>query len=119
LAGARREKKEAGRAGKVPALKREGNDLVQLRKDIDRIDRRFIKLLAQRHQLIQSAAQEKIERSMDLWDQQRVEDILNTRSQWAKQQDLDPKLVQDLFRRIIDFNMRIERGMLRKRRKAK
>ena len=88
--------------------------LTCLREHIDRQDKELIRILANRHDLIREAAQCKIKDGKDLWDEKRVEEIIQTRSQWARQHNLDPELVADIFRRLIEGNMQIERKILQK-----
>lgn len=80
------------------------NELTTLRASIDELDRNLIHLLAKRQKLARSVATLKIQDNMALWAEKRVDSILKTRAQWAKEYEMNPRLIEDLFRRIIEHN---------------
>lgn len=102
--------------GKSPNPETE-RELELLRNEIDEQDRELIHILSKRHELVRRATECKISLGRDLWAENRVQKIISTRSEWARRENIDPTLVADIFRQLIDSNMQFEYEMLHKRRK--
>ncbi len=86
------------------------NTLQALRKEIDRLDEALLRMLADRRGLVRKAGKYKEEKGMPYWQDERVKEILKTRTEWGKALGLNEKFVSHLFDDIINFSMEEEEG---------
>jgi len=91
-------------------------ELTRLREEIDLCDRELLRVLASRLAVVRRIAERKIAIGHDLWDENRVRQILDERSKWAQEAGLDPAWIADFFRNLIEHNVQLEQAMLLRRR---
>ncbi len=83
-------------------------NLSDLRTHLDRVDRDLIRLLAERHGLIQEVAAHKAEGTSRLVDQKREQEILDRLGAIAREHGLDAHFVQSLYEKILDYSVRYQ-----------
>ena len=86
--------------------------MAQIRAEIDRVDRVLVALLAERTSYIDRAAQIKGPLQMPARITPRVEEVVaNVRAE-AAVHGLPPDLIEKLWRRLIDWSIAREEGVL-------
>jgi prephenate dehydrogenase len=94
----------------IPDLGARSPELRQAREHIDEIDHAIVKLLAQRAELQQRAAQAKAVLGAPILDGTREGEILAQRREWASQLRLDVDGTIDVFRAIMTMSRRAQRS---------
>lgn len=89
-------------------------DMPTLRAEIDALDTRLMALLAQRHALIDRAAQIKSGNGMPARIDDRVEEVVANVRSHAQAHGLDPDLYDRLWRQLIDAAIAQEERQLNK-----
>jgi chorismate mutase / prephenate dehydratase len=74
--------------------------LEELRKQIDDLDLRLIKLIAERMEIIREVRKEKLETGSPIEDRSREQAVLNKVKQFAEAHDLNPVEIEKIFQRI-------------------
>ena len=77
-------------------------ELLAIRQRIDDIDRGIVELLRERFALTHEVGLLKASRELNALDTRREEEKLNALAALSEANQLDPNLVRDLFRRIMD-----------------
>lgn len=93
----------------IPDLGHRSPELKQAREHIDVIDREIMRLLAQRAQLSQRAAQAKAKLGAPVLDATREAEVLGARRTWAQELKIDADAVSDVFRAILTMSRRVQR----------
>jgi prephenate dehydrogenase len=93
----------------IPDLGERSPELRQAREHIDEIDLAIVRLLAQRAELQQRAAEAKAILGAPILDATREGEILAQRREWANQMRLDADGAVDVFRAIIKMSRRAQR----------
>ena len=88
------------------------DDLENLRKKLDRIDRRLLSALADRFDLIGAITRLKADAPGALRDVHREEEILTRVVHKAHEAGLDGELVTRVFREILDHSVRVQQDFL-------
>lgn len=86
--------------------------LTEIREHLDRLDNALVWVLAERMSFIPKVAQFKKENKMPRYQPEREKQILDEKRKLAGQLNLNPDLVADLFKRIIEDAHRIEKDTL-------
>lgn len=86
--------------------------MAQLRAEIDRLDEDLVRLLAQRAAYIDRAAEIKVEVNLPARIETRVEEVVQNVCRHAECQGLSPELVEQLWRRLIDWSIAREETRL-------
>ncbi|WP_265502800.1 chorismate mutase [Paracoccus beibuensis] len=89
-------------------------DMPTLREQIDALDARLMALMADRHALIDRAAQIKSGNGMPARIDERVEEVVANVRRHATQLGLDPDLYDHIWRRLIDAAIDQEERQLKK-----
>jgi prephenate dehydrogenase len=93
----------------IPDLGDRSPELKQAREHIDGVDREIMRLLAQRAQLSERAAQAKAKLGAPVLDASREAEILGARRTWAHELKLDADAVSDVFRAVLTMSRRAQR----------
>ncbi len=93
----------------IPDLGHRSPELKQAREHIDVIDREILRLLAQRAQLSQRAAQAKAKLGAPVLDATREAEVIGARRSWAQDLKLDADAISDVFRAILTMSRRVQR----------
>jgi prephenate dehydrogenase len=94
----------------IPDLGERSPELKRARDHIDAIDRGIVKLLAQRAQLQQRAAQAKAMLGAPIHDGRREAELLAERRAWASEMKLDVEGTADVFNAILTMSRRGQEG---------
>ena len=91
---------------------RKHDDLEAIRTGIDDVDRRILRLLAERRSFSVRAARLKGEQGGDTRDRLREEDLIAERIEAGLDHEIDSGLVNRLWREIVDDSVRVQRDLL-------
>ncbi len=94
----------------IPDLGARSPELQEARELIDALDRELVALLARRATLAQRAGKAKAELGHPIVDPEREARLLVERRAWAESLQLDPEAIDELFRAILRFSRRAQRG---------
>ena len=89
-------------------------DLKELRAHLDRLDTALVYILAERMSLIPKVAEYKKENNIERYQPEREREILVLKRELAKKVELNPDLVETLFKEIILDAHRIEEEIIGK-----
>ena len=78
--------------------------LVELRDEIETIDREIVELIARRTYVAETVAQVKADREMPTTDEKQEEQVMERAGENAEQFDVDANLVKAIFRLLIELN---------------
>ncbi len=73
----------------------------ELRKKIDEADTRIVRLIAERIRIAQDVGKEKRKHGKQIEDTQREETVLKNVSRIAREENIDPKVVESIYRQIV------------------
>lgn len=77
------------------------NELEQLRKKIDQVDKKLVSLLGRRFELTKKVGIYKKKMRLKPYDKKREKDMMAKRFEWGKKQKLDETFIKQLFKVII------------------
>ena len=83
--------------------------LDELRDEIEEIDAEIVESIARRTYVVESVAQVKKERGMDIHDPEREEAVLERVAERAVALDIDPDDVRDIFELLMDISKKEQR----------
>ena len=76
------------------------NNLIEIRCEIDKIDKRMIGLIAKRAEFVKAAA--KLKKSVkEVHAKNRVKAVMRTRRHWAASAGISPDLIEDIYKRLV------------------
>ncbi len=84
---------------------KECKDIHEIRDCIDEIDFHILKLFGERHRCVNEIVNFKTGRE-DVIAKERQEAVLALRRKWAKEFDLDPDLFEELYKILINSNIK-------------
>ncbi len=87
-------------------------DLQEIREHLDRIDKTIVFMLAERMSLIPKVAEYKKTNGVERFQPEREKEIMQSKRALAEELNLNPDLVEDLFKRIILDAHRIEEKII-------
>ena len=92
-----------------PLIKPHACDNIQeIRDAIDVIDREILQLFAQRHEYVKEIVKFKSGDEEGIIARERKELVLKQRREWAEARGLDPEMMEQVFRLLIDRNIQIQ-----------
>jgi prephenate dehydrogenase len=94
----------------IPDLGARSPELQEARELIDDVDRELVGLVARRLTLVQRAGKAKADLGHPIVDPAREARLLAERRAWAEALALDPEGIDELFRAILRFSRRAQRG---------
>jgi chorismate mutase len=77
-------------------------DLLDIRQQIDDVDRRLVSLLGERARLVEGVVHYKRAHHMGVVDRGREDEMLGRIAEIAKDEGVDPRVAQQVLRTIID-----------------
>ena len=89
-------------------------ELAGLRKNIDRIDAKIVKLLSERTDLVKEIAVSKLEYELTIFQLNRWFEILITRKNLAKKLRVDPKMISDIYALIHKYSILTQSQLMKK-----
>ena len=87
-------------------------ELDEIRKKIDKIDREIIDLVAQRYALMPYVAEYKKRNNIPIKDEDREKLIFNKLRQLAIEKQVNPLLIHEIYKMIIDESCIIQKRYL-------
>lgn len=90
------------------------SQLEQLREKIDHIDQELIEVLSIRKQLIEKIGDYKKENNVTVFQLERWNEILNSRTQWGNGKNLSSEYIQEIYKTIHDESVRIQTEIMGK-----
>lgn len=84
--------------------------LEQLRTKIDEINEQIINLIAVRAELSKHVAIEKNKINKNIEDKEREQELLNKVKTIAEEKKVDPDLIEDIFKKIIEHSKQIQKS---------
>jgi len=87
-------------------------ELSEIREHIDRLDRAMVLILAERMSLIPKVAEYKKKHNIQRYQPEREKAVLGEKTKMAKELGLNPELIADLFKRIIEDAHRMEKEIM-------
>lgn len=84
-------------------------NLQEIRQEIDTLDLELIDLLAKRAKYVHAAAQFKNSES-DVAAPERFQQMLLQRKDWALRYQLSPEFIEDLFKKIVNYFIGVEKA---------
>lgn len=92
----------------------ECENMLDVRAEIDRLDMALVRLLVERAEYIDRAAQVKAGVGLPARIDDRVEQVVQNVRRLAQAEGLDPQLAEELWRRLIDWSIAREEMSLGK-----
>ncbi len=92
--------------------------MAEVRPQIDRLDRRLVRLLSERQRYIERAAEIKSHR-LEIRDEARIADVLAKVSAEAEQAGLNVALAQAVWRELIERSISLEMAEYEARQRAR
>ena len=89
-------------------------DLKEIRAHLDRLDTALVYILAERMSLIPKVAEYKKANNIARYQPEREKEIIKLKRELAAKLDLNPDLVETLYKEIIKDAHRIEEGIMGK-----
>lgn len=83
-------------------------DLDEIRKKLDKTDRKIIDALAERQRLVREVSSYKITKNREIRDNEREEQLLNKIAELAREAGLDRYFAEQLFKDIIHHSVRFQ-----------
>ncbi|HLA44625.1 MAG TPA: chorismate mutase [Aggregatilineales bacterium] len=85
--------------------------LEELRAKIDSVDAQIIELLAERAGYVHQVAELK-NTDEEVVAEERQQEVYRTRRAWARQHELDPDFIENLYRFMIEYFIKQERRVI-------
>jgi len=86
--------------------------LIEIRKKIDFLDNELIKIITKRMSLMPKIAQIKKEEGLSTFDADREIYLLADRMQVAKELGLDPKMIEKIFKILLNGSRKIQEEII-------
>jgi isochorismate pyruvate lyase len=89
------------------------NNIEEIRRCLDEIDFQIIELLGKRLSYIKEIVKFKLDEK-EIIANARQKEVINLRREWAENNELDPGLIEKLYKTLIEFNIKKELKIFRK-----
>ncbi|MFC1678574.1 chorismate mutase [Patescibacteria group bacterium] len=86
--------------------------LEKYRNQLDTIDNNIIKLIAKRKIIVEKIALYKKKHNVPVFHKKREEELLRAKSILAKNESLDPKIIKDIFNKLIKYSHIIQKRII-------
>jgi len=86
----------------------------EIRHEIDKIDAELVRLFAKRSEYVREITKYKNNNAIEIVAEERKQQVIKQRSEWAEQLGLDKKVYAHLFKTLIEHNTSIEFELLKK-----
>ena len=85
------------------------DNIRKYREEIDAIDQQIIDLLTQRFKQVREISRYKKEHGLKALGQNRWQSVLNSKLELAKTNELDPKMVEEIYNIIHKYAIQIQK----------
>jgi isochorismate pyruvate lyase len=75
----------------------------EVRQEIDRIDKEVIRLFGERFSYIKEVVKYKVHSEDGILAKARYDKVIEERTNWAKSYELDPKVIDKIYRILMDY----------------
>ena len=89
-------------------------DLKLIRKNLNKIDQKLVELIAKRQSYMPAVGKYKQENNLPITQTKREQEIFDSLKRLAKQKNVNPELIQKIFKLIIADAKNIQRQVLKK-----
>ncbi|MCK5084386.1 MAG: chorismate mutase [Candidatus Pacebacteria bacterium] len=89
-------------------------ELKEIRIKLDKIDNDLVEIVAKRIELIPEVAEYKKEHNLERYQKGREDQIITELRKKACELNVNPDLIEDLIKRIIEESHRIEKEIMKK-----
>ena len=80
----------------------------EIRDAVDKIDLEIVQLFALRHSYVKEIVRYKSSDEEEIIAKERKEHVLKERAAWALERGVDPGLMEDIFRLLIEKNIQMQ-----------
>tara|TARA_Y100000310_G_C20651170_1_gene799532 strand:- start:89 stop:361 length:273 start_codon:yes stop_codon:yes gene_type:complete len=87
----------------------------KIRHKLNKIDRKIVKLVAKRVALIPAIAEYKKKNNLPVHDSKREKEIFEEKRKLASDLNVNPDLVKDIFKRLIEESYNIEELIIKEK----
>jgi len=87
--------------------------IVEIREGIDLIDKQLIELIGKRFQYVKEIVKFKSNKE-DVEAKPRYEEVLRVRKQWAAEQNLNPDIIETIYKTMIQYFIEEQLNILKK-----
>jgi len=84
----------------------------EIREGIDDLDIQIIELLSRRLEFVKEIVKFKIDEE-DIVAAERQKEVIRLRRKWAESNELDPDLIENIYRALMQFNVQKELKIFR------
>lgn len=88
------------------------HDMTELRAAIDTLDAQIVTLLKRRVEYVERAAELKVQTGMPARINSRIEEVVSRVRARAQTEGFDPKLAEDIWRRLIEWSIEREQTLM-------
>jgi chorismate mutase len=92
----------------IQEMIKENEEIADLRKSIDLIDKNLLFLLNRRNELSKKIGKAKRKLGLPVLDKKREELVIKDRKSLGKKMDLDPKFLEQLFKIIFNESKKLQ-----------
>lgn len=89
-------------------------ELSEIRKQIDKIDKKLVEVIKERLDLIPCVAEFKLQNNINRLQKGREKEIIEKNRKTAEQVGINPDLIEDILKRMIKESHRIEKTIMKK-----
>ena len=82
-------------------------ELKEARESLDKLDKELITIVTERMNLVRKVAEYKKEKKLPMYDPEREKELIEARRKLAEELGINPDLVEDIFKRILEDSHRI------------
>lgn len=94
-------------------LPQECTNITEVRNEIDNIDKEIIRLLSTRFEYVKEVVKYKDGTAKGIEASDRKAAVLNSRRQWAEEKGLNPDVIEEIYKRLIQYFIEEETKILR------
>ena len=87
--------------------------IAEIREGIDLIDKQLIELIGKRFQYVKEIVKFKSNKE-DVEAKPRYEEVLRVRKQWAAEQNLNPDIIETIYKTMIQYFIEEQLNILKK-----
>jgi len=87
--------------------------ITEIREGIDLIDKQLIELIGKRFQYVKEIVKFKSNKE-DVEAKPRYEEVLRVRKQWAAEQNLNPDIIETIYKTMIQYFIEEQLNILKK-----
>jgi isochorismate pyruvate lyase len=94
-------------------LPEECDTITDIRNEIDTLDRQIIEIIGKRFMYVKEIVRFKSNEE-DVIAQKRYEEVLLKRREWAKNQNLNPEIIENVYKMLIQYFIDEQMKLLKK-----